>query len=71
MLQRAIATIRQLLEGVGRPTASSCSGDPIAAQKDAERQFKEREAIRNVHGAHASSSASENTSPDSRRAAVP
>ena len=70
MLRRALATIRQLLEGIGRPTASSCSGDPIAAQKEAERQFRERQATRNLHGAHTSSSAGENASPDGRRTAV-
>ena len=45
MLRRVIATIRELLEGIGRPTASSCSGDPIAAEKDAQRHFRERKAI--------------------------
>jgi hypothetical protein len=70
MLRRLLATIREVMQGVGRPTASSCSGDPVAAEKDAQRHFREREAIRNSHGSHTSSSASENASPDSRRAAV-
>jgi len=71
MLRRVIATIRALMEGVGRPTASSCSGDPVAAEKEAQRRFREREAIRNAHAAHTSSSAGQNDSADSRRALVP
>jgi hypothetical protein len=68
MLRRVIATIRELLEGIGRPTASSCSGDPIAAEKDAQRHFRERKAVGNAHGSHTSSSVGENASADGRSA---
>jgi hypothetical protein len=70
MLRRMMATIRELIEGVGRPTASCCSGDPIAAEKEAQRQFREREAIRIAHGIQSSSSAGQKASADSRRAVV-
>jgi hypothetical protein len=70
MLRRLIATIRALAEGVGRPTASSCSGDSVAAEKDAQRHFREREAIRNAHGTPTPSSEGQNASADSRRALV-
>lgn len=45
MLDRLLATLRALAAGVSRPTASCCSGDPIAWEKDwARRRIEERDA---------------------------
>jgi hypothetical protein len=70
MLRRFMTAIRQWADGVTRPTYGCCSGDPIATEKEAERHFREREAIRNVHVAHTHSPAPQNTPADGRRPTV-
>lgn len=51
MFDRLAATLRALATGVSRPTASSCSGDPVAWEKDwARRRLEKREAEQAARG---------------------
>ena len=40
----AWSAIRDWFRGVGRGSASSCSGDPIAAERDAQESYRQRQA---------------------------
>lgn len=44
MLQRLVSALRQIALGVTRPTYGSCSGDPIAWEKDLLRRQREKTA---------------------------
>ena len=48
MASRLLAAIRDWFSGVARGSASSCSGDPIAAERDAVRRRLERTASRDA-----------------------
>jgi hypothetical protein len=41
MLERLIATVREIAEGLSHPAYGCCSGDPIAWEKDLLRQKAE------------------------------
>jgi hypothetical protein len=44
MAPRVIAVLRDVIEGIGRPSAACCSGDPIAAMRDATEAHRLRTA---------------------------
>jgi hypothetical protein len=50
-MARLIAVLRDVLEGIGRPTASCCSGDPIAAMHHATEVHRAMHQATDVHRA--------------------
>ena len=63
MLQRLISALRQIALGVTRPTYGSCSGDPIAWEKDFLRRQREETAAADVLTAGGQSDSAEPPRP--------